>query len=149
MNPFAPLVAIRKKTVSGFSAHIRAKRERADITARWRRMVRVFLPDLLSQLVGRRCYEIDSPPTLMDALSSVFAQHRILTGCVLTNGGWLRDGVAIYIDREEVRDRVRLSDPLGTDSEIRIARRGWARGYIHDEVPCMPLSVRKRAAANS
>jgi len=54
------------------------------------------------------------------ALDAVFAEHRTLRGYVLDEQGHLRKHVAVFVDGARVRDRERLSDPVGPESEIHV-----------------------------
>jgi molybdopterin synthase sulfur carrier subunit len=61
-----------------------------------------------------------SGTTVRAALEAVFADHRALRGYVLDDQGHLRKHVAIFIDGTRLRDRERLSDPIGAESEIHV-----------------------------
>ena len=58
--------------------------------------------------------------TVGEALAAVFASQPALRGYVLDDQGALRRHVNVYIGGEPVRDRVRLSDPVGPDDEIYV-----------------------------
>jgi molybdopterin synthase sulfur carrier subunit len=58
--------------------------------------------------------------TVSEALDAVFALRPKLRGYVLDDQGALRRHVAVYIRGEPVRDRVRLSDPVGPDDDIYV-----------------------------
>jgi sulfur-carrier protein len=58
--------------------------------------------------------------TLAAALAEVFASRPALRGYVLDGHGALRRHVAVYISGQPVRDRVRLSDPVGPHDEIYV-----------------------------
>ncbi|MFI4948618.1 MAG: MoaD/ThiS family protein [Alphaproteobacteria bacterium] len=58
--------------------------------------------------------------TLCDALAAVFALRPALRGYVLDDQGALRRHVAVYINGQPARDRVRLGDRLGRDDEIYV-----------------------------
>jgi len=58
--------------------------------------------------------------TVRAALDAVFAEHRTLRGYVLDEQGHLRKHVAIFVDGARVRDRERLTDPVGPESEIHV-----------------------------
>jgi molybdopterin synthase sulfur carrier subunit len=55
-----------------------------------------------------------------EALAEVFASRPALRGYVLDDQGVLRRHVAVYVNGDPVRDRVRLSDPLGPHDEIYV-----------------------------
>ena len=58
--------------------------------------------------------------TVADALAAVFATQPALRGYVLDDQGALRRHVAVYVGGESVRDRRRLSDPVGSRDEIHV-----------------------------
>ena len=58
--------------------------------------------------------------TLGDALAAVFASRPALRGYLLDDQGALRRHVAVYINGRPVRDRVRLTDPVGSQDEIYV-----------------------------
>ena len=58
--------------------------------------------------------------TLGEALATVFATQPKLRGYVLDDQGALRRHVAIYVNGEPVRDRIRLSDPVGAQDEVYV-----------------------------
>lgn len=58
--------------------------------------------------------------TVAEALAAVFAERPALRGYVLDDQGALRRHVAVYVGGEPVRDRQRLSDPVGPVDEIYV-----------------------------
>jgi len=50
----------------------------------------------------------------------VFASRPALRGYVLDDQGALRRHVAVYVNGQAVRDRVRLTDPVGPRDEIYV-----------------------------
>ena len=50
----------------------------------------------------------------------MFAVQPTLRGYVLDDQGALRRHVAVYVNGAAVRDRTRLSDPLGSDDEVYV-----------------------------
>ena len=58
--------------------------------------------------------------TVGEALAAVFAERPGLRGYVLDDQGALRRHVAVYIKGEAVRDRARLSDPIGPNDDIYV-----------------------------
>ena len=58
--------------------------------------------------------------TVGEALAAVFAARPQLSGYVLDDQGAVRRHVAIYINGVVVRDRQKLSDPIGPDDEIYV-----------------------------
>jgi molybdopterin synthase sulfur carrier subunit len=61
--------------------------------------------------------EVDGA-TVGDALAAIFATRPKLRGYVLDDQGALRRHVAIYVNGAKVKDRRRLSDPVGARDEI-------------------------------
>jgi molybdopterin synthase sulfur carrier subunit len=55
-----------------------------------------------------------------EALAAAFALQPALRGYVLDDQGALRRHVNVYVRGEPVRDRTRLSDPVGPDDEIYV-----------------------------
>jgi molybdopterin synthase sulfur carrier subunit len=58
--------------------------------------------------------------TVGSALAQVFAAQPQARGYVLDEQGHLRKHVAVFVDGQRVRDRERLSDPVGEASEIYV-----------------------------
>lgn len=58
--------------------------------------------------------------TVGSALAQVFAAQPQARGYVLDEQGHLRKHVVIFVDGQRVRDRERLSDPVGEASEIYV-----------------------------
>ncbi|HEX6442532.1 MAG TPA: MoaD/ThiS family protein [Stellaceae bacterium] len=69
---------------------------------------------------------LDAPPaeveadTVGAALAAVFAARPQLRGYVLDDQGAVRRHVAVYINGAAVRDRQKLSDPVGPRDEIYV-----------------------------
>ena len=53
-------------------------------------------------------------------LEHVFEENPPLRGYVLDDANRLRKHVVIFVDGEMIRDRERLSDPVGEQSEIYV-----------------------------
>src|SRR3954447_60510 len=70
-----------------------------------------FLPVPSAQVAGA---------TIAEALAAVFASEPRLRGYVLDDQGALRRHVAIYVNGAALRDRERLTDPVGRDDEIYV-----------------------------
>src|SRR5207248_7679104 len=69
--------------------------------------------------------------TVGEALAAVFEARPALSGYVLDDQGALRRHVAVYIGGEAVRDRVKLSDPIGPEDDIydlQALTGGWESG---------------------
>ena len=58
--------------------------------------------------------------TVGEVLAAVFEARPVLRGYVLDDQGAVRRHVAIYVKGEAVRDRAKLSDPIGPDDEIYV-----------------------------
>lgn len=56
--------------------------------------------------------------TVAEALADVFRSHPPLRDYVLDEHGRLRAHVAVFVDGVPVRDRLRLSDPVGEASDL-------------------------------
>jgi sulfur-carrier protein len=73
--------------------------------------LRRFLPVPAAQVEG---------VTVGEALAAVFASRPALRGYVLDDQGAVRRHVAVYVNGEPVRDRARMTDPVGTQDEIYV-----------------------------
>ena len=58
--------------------------------------------------------------TVADVLTAGLAGDELLRSYVLDEQGRLRKHVTIYLDGTVIADRLRLSDPVGPQSEIYI-----------------------------
>ncbi len=58
--------------------------------------------------------------TVGAALAQVFEEQPQARGYVLDEQGHLRKHVVVFIDGRRVRDRERLSDPVGESSEVYV-----------------------------
>ncbi len=58
--------------------------------------------------------------TLGEALAQIFAAKPALRSYLLDDQGGLRRHVAVYVNGAPVRDRARLSDPVGARDEIYV-----------------------------
>ena len=69
---------------------------------------------------------LDAPPaqvtgaTVGEVLAAVFEARPALRGYVVDDQGAVRRHVAIYVKGEAVRDRAKLSDPIGPDDDIYV-----------------------------
>ena len=61
-----------------------------------------------------------SAGTVHEALAQVFAATPRLRGYVVDERGRLRKHMTVFIDGEQVKDRARLSDPVGADAEVYV-----------------------------
>lgn len=56
--------------------------------------------------------------TVGEALSAYFESHPAVRGYVLDDQGEVRRHMLVLVDGRPIRDRVRLTDELGADSEV-------------------------------
>lgn len=69
---------------------------------------------------------VECPPadvtgaTVGEVLRAYFALHPAVASYVVDDQGALRRHVAVFIGREQVVDRERLTDPVGADDEIHV-----------------------------
>ena len=61
-----------------------------------------------------------APGTVQSALAQVFAAQPQARGYVLDEQGHLRKHVVVFVDGRRVRDRERLTDPVGETSEVYV-----------------------------
>lgn len=57
-----------------------------------------------------------------EALATAFADVPQLRGYILDDQGALRRHLAVFVDGRPLRDRRRLSDPVGEDSRIYVVQ---------------------------
>ncbi|MGH8688602.1 MAG: MoaD/ThiS family protein [Burkholderiales bacterium] len=82
-------------------------------------MARVVFTSNLQRHV--RCPESRvAPGTVASALAEVFAAQPWARSYVLDEQGQLRRHVTVFVDGTRVRDRDRLSDPVGESSEVYV-----------------------------
>ncbi len=75
-----------------------------------------FTPNLQRHL---DCPEVTvAADTVAAALEAVFRDNPQLRGYVLDEQGRLRQHVAVFVDGELIRDRVRLSDTVAANQDI-------------------------------
>jgi hypothetical protein len=82
-----------------------------------RTMTTVSFTRALERFVEAPSVAVDGA-TLGEALACVFAARPALRGYVLDDQGALRRHVAVYVNGEPVRDRVRLTDPVGPNDDV-------------------------------
>ncbi|HEX6980080.1 MAG TPA: MoaD/ThiS family protein [Alphaproteobacteria bacterium] len=82
-------------------------------------MPTVSFTQALNRLVAAPTVTVEGA-TLADALAAVFATRPALRGYVLDDQGALRRHVAVYVNGQPARDRVRLTDPVGPHDEIYV-----------------------------
>lgn len=86
-------------------------------------MARVFVPDYLQHTMASGGFDAVGCTTVVEALFRMFMAHPWLIRDLLNDEGWLRDRLAVSVDGHEVFDRVRLTDFVGADSEVRLTSR--------------------------
>jgi sulfur-carrier protein len=83
------------------------------------RMPTVFFTRALQRFLPAPPMEV-AGGTVGEALAAAFALRPALRGYVLDDQGALRRHVAVYVDGESVKDRLRLADPVGERGEIHV-----------------------------
>jgi sulfur carrier protein ThiS len=88
-------------------------------------MAKLFLAPALSSRLGARERELEQPLTVdardaAEALERLFLRFPSLRSYVCDEHGMVRRHVAVFVDGQSIRDKVRLSEPLKADSEIHI-----------------------------
>lgn len=58
--------------------------------------------------------------TVREALEAYFAEHAGVRHYVLDDQGAVRKHVTVFLAGHQIRDRVRLTDPVGADDEIHV-----------------------------
>ena len=56
--------------------------------------------------------------TVGQALAATFVDHPRLKSYIVDEQGRLRKHVVVFVDGDQVKDRLKLSDPLKDDSEV-------------------------------
>jgi molybdopterin synthase sulfur carrier subunit len=78
----------------------------------------VFTPNLQRHIA---CPPADAPAgPLRAVLDAVFAANPRLRGYVLDEQGGLRKHMIVFVNGEQVRDRVGLSDAVPADGEVYV-----------------------------
>lgn len=69
---------------------------------------------------------VDAPPasvpgaTVREVLDGYFAAHPAVRSYVLDEQGVLRKHVTVFLDGEQIADRIGMTDPVGEDAEIHV-----------------------------
>lgn len=69
---------------------------------------------------------VDAPPasvpgtTVREVLDAYFAAHPAVRSYVLDEQGVLRKHVTVFLDGEQIADRIGMTDPVGDDGEIHV-----------------------------
>jgi hypothetical protein len=58
--------------------------------------------------------------TVREVLENVFAGNPLMRFYLLDDQGALREHLTIFVDNQAIRDRTRLSDPVGESSRIYV-----------------------------
>lgn len=67
------------------------------------------------------CPPVDAPgETVREVLDQVFAGNQAARSYVLDDQAALRKHMAIFVNGSQIRDRVRLSDPVPSNGEIYV-----------------------------
>ena len=82
-------------------------------------MATIYFTHALKRFLDAPSVSVDAA-TLGEALGRVFAARPALRGYVLDDQGAVRRHVNIYVNGEPLRDRARLSDPVGAADEIYV-----------------------------
>ena len=79
-----------------------------------------FTPNLARHV---ECQTATAPGgTVGEVLAHVFAANPILGGYVLDDQGGVRRHMSIFVDGRQIKDRARLSDPVGDEATIYVAQ---------------------------
>jgi sulfur-carrier protein len=82
-------------------------------------MARVIFTTALQRHIG--CPPVEAAGrTVRDVLEAVFAENEQARGYVLDDQAALRKHMAIFVDGQQIRDRIRLSDPVGEASQVYV-----------------------------
>jgi sulfur carrier protein ThiS len=82
-------------------------------------MARVTFTQNLQRHV--QCPPVEVPGrTVRDVLESVFAKNHAARGFVLDDQGAVRKHVVIFVNGQQIQDRVHLEDPVAPDGEVYV-----------------------------
>jgi len=82
-------------------------------------MPRIVFTRQLERFLAVPTAEVEGA-TLGEALGAAFAANPALKGYIVDDQGAIRRHVAVFVDGQPVRDRERLTDPVGPDAEIYV-----------------------------
>jgi sulfur carrier protein ThiS len=82
-------------------------------------MPRIVFTRQLERFLQAPTAEVEGA-TLGEALDAAFAANPALKGYIVDDQGAIRRHVAVFVDGQPVRDRERLTDPVGPDAEIYV-----------------------------
>ncbi len=60
--------------------------------------------------------------TVREVLDAVFSENMVLRGYVLDDQAGLRRHMSVFVDGQQVKDRMALSDKVSPDSQIYVAQ---------------------------
>ncbi len=84
-------------------------------------MARVdFTPNLARHVSCPACEAAGQ--TVGEVLEAIFAANPLLRSYVLDDQAALRRHMSVFIDGHQVKDRAKLSDPVGPDARIYVAQ---------------------------
>jgi molybdopterin synthase sulfur carrier subunit len=67
------------------------------------------------------CPPVEAPgETVREVLDRVFAENQAARSYVLDDQAALRKHMAIFVNGNQIRDRVRLSDPVPSNGEVYV-----------------------------
>jgi hypothetical protein len=67
------------------------------------------------------CPPVEAPgETVREVLDQIFAGNQVARSYVLDDQAALRKHMAIFVNGAQIRDRVRLSDPVPSNGEIYV-----------------------------
>jgi molybdopterin converting factor small subunit len=67
------------------------------------------------------CPPVEAPgETVREVLDQIFAENQAARSYVLDDQAALRRHMAIFVNGSQIRDRVRLSDPVASNGEIYV-----------------------------
>ena len=82
-------------------------------------MARVIFASALRRHVGS-LPAVAAGASVRDVLNAVFADNELARGYVLDDQAALRKHMAIFVNGNQIRDRVHLSDPVDERSEVYV-----------------------------
>ena len=82
-------------------------------------MARVIFASALARHVGPPP-AVAAGASVREVLDAVFAENELARGYVLDDQAALRKHMAIFVDGNQVRDRIHLSDPVDDRSEVYV-----------------------------
>ena len=82
-------------------------------------MALVIFTSALQRHVG--CPPVEAPgKTVREVLNAVFAENEQARGYVLDDQAALRKHMVVFVDGQQIRDRIHLSDPVDDRGEVYV-----------------------------